>query len=243
VALSDKQKKAFGELATARMFVAISTSAAPLLTQNDRAKIQSAAETHFNEDEWQRVALARELFAIRRNEETNGVTAKDLAKKLTRLDAAADALLDAITVKNKTDEIALARLRHIEPPAFDFDAMYPMASDFRRRAHLALRALQMTPSNPFHAPWNAFVQELAKIFELKGLKVPRSKPADHREPPKLGAFAKFVFAVNATLPDHVRPDRKGTAADVKAIVTALPSPQPCGRRARSVRPTKRKQRS
>lgn len=234
VALSDEQKKAVGEPASAHVFVSMRTSAAQSLTENDRVKIQSAAGTHFNEDDWQRVALARELFAIRRNEETNGVTAKDLEKKLTRLDAAADALLDAITVKNKTDEIALARLRDIEPPAFDFDAMYPMASGFRRRAHLALQAFQVIPSSPFQAPWDAFVRKLAEIFESKGLKVPRSKP-DHGAPQKPSAFAKFVFAVNATLPDNVRPNRKGTTADIKAITTALSrtaSPRPSGRRAR-----------
>ena len=72
VALSDEQKKAVGEPASAHVFVSMRTSAAQSLTENDRVKIQSAAGTHFNEDDWQRVALARELFAIRRNEETNG---------------------------------------------------------------------------------------------------------------------------------------------------------------------------
>jgi hypothetical protein len=165
-------------------------------------------------------------------------------RKTKRFNAAADALLDAITVKNKRDEIALARLSDIEPPAFDFDAMYAMVSGFRRRAHLALQTLQKTNGiqQPFQAPWDAFVQELANIFESKGLKAPRSKPADHGAPQQLSAFAKFVLAVNATLPNNVRPNRKGSAADIEAIATALsraPSPRPRGRRARMVRSNKR----
>jgi hypothetical protein len=85
VALSDEQKKAIGELASARVFVAIRTSAAPWLTENDRTEIQNAAGMRFNEDDWQRVALAREFFVIRRNEETSGVAAKGLEEKLSDL--------------------------------------------------------------------------------------------------------------------------------------------------------------
>jgi hypothetical protein len=77
------------------VFVVIRTSAAPWLTENNRAKIQNAAGIRFNEDDWQRVGLARELFVIRRNEETSGVTAKGLEEKPRRFNAAADALLDA----------------------------------------------------------------------------------------------------------------------------------------------------
>jgi hypothetical protein len=121
-------------------------------------------------------------------------------------------------------------------PPFGRDDVYPGVSQLYRRATLALKQSQVEAA----ASWvistarDQLVWSLAALFEAKGLKAPRSKPADHGRTQKLSPFAEFVFAVRATLPDDVAwPRRKGSAADILAIARALEKRAPVNNKKRS----------
>ena len=221
VEASNDQKRSIGELPSARVFIAIRTTATSQLTNQQRADISAAVKFNFSADDWRIIDQAREFFTIIRREERAGVSAKELAKKLKQIDAAARSLLDAVAVRGKVDEIAWARLRDAEAPAFQYDDAYPIVSQFAHRAHLALEeADKDAQRKPLPTAWDQLVWRLGILLESKNQKVTNSKPADHAAPAKLSPFAKFVVAVIGTLPVDVAPSRPGSNADAEAISTA-----------------------
>jgi hypothetical protein len=250
VELDNKHKHSIGEPPSARVFKEIPTLPAQPLTAKERADIAEKAGIIFSDAEWGSVDQARQLYTAVKRNELNGVSARQLQIRLARICKAADVLLDLMdggpgkpghrnTAKPRDDrniqsasyrsidEIAWARVHHVnDPPSRPYgrDDVYPAVSQLYRRATLALKQSQVeaTASSVISTAWDQLVWSLAALFEAKGLKAPRSKPADHGTTQKLSPFAKFVFAVWATLPDDVaRPRRRGSAADILAITKAL----------------------
>ena len=250
VELSDKHKQSIGERPSGRVFVGIPTPPAQPLTAKERAGIAEKAAINLSDAEWGSVDQARQLYTAVRRNELNGVSARQLQITLGKICKAADVLLDLMeggpgkpgqrnTPKPKDDrniqsalyrsvyEIAWAHVHHVnDPPSppFGRDDIYPVVSQLYRRATLALKQSQVeaAASSVISTAWDQLVWSLAALFDAKGLKAPRSKPADHGTRQKLSQFAKFVVAVWATLPDDVaKPRRKGSAADILAITRAL----------------------
>jgi hypothetical protein len=238
-------------IVAARAFVAIPTLPAPPLTAKERADIAAKAGIKLTNAEWGSVDQARQLYTAVRRNELNGVSARQLQIRLGKICKAADVLLDLMdggpgkpgnrnTSKHRddknrllsdfdrlsyqsVDEIAWKRVLDSEKPSFGHDDVYPCVSQLYRRATLAFEQSRSEAAMlGWPSAWEQLIWELAALFEAKGLKAARSKPADHGTTQQLSPFAKFVFAVWATLPDDVaRPRRKGSAADILAIVRAL----------------------
>jgi hypothetical protein len=249
IELDDKRKQSIGERPSARVFVEIPTLPAQPLTAKERAGIAEKAAINLSDAEWGSVDQARQLYTAVRRNELNGVSVRQLQITLGKICKAADVLLDLMdggpgkpgqrnTAKPKDDrniqsasyrsvfEIAWARVLHVnDPPSppFGRDDIYPGVSQLYRRATIAFEQSRSEAAMlGWPSSWHHLIWRLAALFEAKGLKAARSKPADHGTTQKLSPFAKFVFAVWATLPDDVaRPRRRGSAADILAIAKAL----------------------
>src|SRR3974377_435418 len=85
VEATNTQKRSIGELPSARVFIAIRTTATSQLTNQQRADISAAVKFNFSADDWRIIDQAREFFTIIRREERAGVSAKELAKKLKQI--------------------------------------------------------------------------------------------------------------------------------------------------------------
>jgi hypothetical protein len=62
VEASNDQKPSIGELPSARVFIAIRTTATSQLTNQQRADISGAAKFNFSADDWRIIDQAREFF-------------------------------------------------------------------------------------------------------------------------------------------------------------------------------------
>jgi hypothetical protein len=263
VELGDKHKQSIGERPSGRVFVGIPTLPVQPLTAKERAGIAEKAGIKLTNAEWGSVDQARQLYTAARRNELNGVSARQLQIRLGTICKAADVLLDLMdggpgkpgnrnTSKHKddknrllsesdrlsyrsVDEIAWKRVFEAEKPAFGRDDIYPCVSQLYRRATLAFEQSRSEAAMlGWPSSWDQLIWKLAALFEAKGLKAARSKPADHGTTQKLSPFAKFVFAVWATLPDDVaRPRRRGSAADILAIARALEKGVPVSNKKRS----------
>jgi hypothetical protein len=233
------------------VFRGIPTLPVQPLTTKECAGIAEKAAIILSEAEWGGVEYARQLYTAVRRNELNGVSERQLQITLGKICKAADVLLDLMDGgpdkpgnrnaskhkydKNRplsdvdrlsyqsVDEIAWKRIFDAEKASFGRDDVYPCVSQLYRRATLALEQSRSEAAMlGWPSSWDQLIWRLATLFEAKGLKAARSKPADHGTAQKLSPFAKFVFAVCATLPDDVaRPRQGGSAADILAIAKAL----------------------
>jgi hypothetical protein len=251
VQLGDKHMQSIGERPRGRVFRGIPTLPVQPLTTKECAGIAEKAAIILSEAEWGGVEYARQLYTAVRRNELNGVSERQLQITLGKICKAADVLLDLMDGgpdkpgnrnaskhkydKNRplsdvdrlsyqsVDEIAWKRIFDAEKASFGRDDVYPCVSQLYRRATLALEQSRSEAAMlGWPSSWDQLIWRLATLFEAKGLKAARSKPADHGTAQKLSPFAKFVFAVCATLPDDVaRPRQGGSAADILAIAKAL----------------------
>jgi hypothetical protein len=146
VELGDKHKQSIGERPSGRVFVGIPTLPVQPLTAKERAGIAEKAAISLSDAEWDSVDQARQLYTAVRENELNGVPARQLQIRLGKICKAADVLLDLMeggpgkpgnrsTSKHKddknrllsdfdrlsyqsVDEIAWKRVFDVEKPSF-----------------------------------------------------------------------------------------------------------------------------
>jgi hypothetical protein len=226
--LSDFEKQhVFGEDAAfhRRVFIAIPTTEIPILNENSKSSIVGATGLNFTTEDWRRIEHARQHCAWLYRTEKEAIECDALIARLKETTAAVLVLLNSspgiVTpakqrvldekhgLMEQADIIAWQRMRDIETPPFDRDEVYPIISQFSRRAHLALERAESEKQQGganLPTPLQWLVGALCSVFAQKDLPVPMSNPVDHRAdaPLALSGILKFVFAVSGTLPPNIQ---------------------------------------
>jgi hypothetical protein len=206
-----------------------------VLTRRQREGIDNAGQNLLKAADWGKINRSRLEYFWRTREDDLGVTTAAMAEKTTKVFKAARKLLDVVNINTEADTIVWTRLRDIAPltlppgiiiPAFDFDSIYPIITQFVSRAHLVCEVARADHRAPldYSNHWHRFVEALAGVFEAHGWLPTAGKPKYGGDPnPPQSEFVKFVSAVWSTLPKDVctHPPHDTPTAIIAAVAKSL----------------------
>lgn len=191
----------------------------PPLSAKQRASISAEADVNFlSEQDWANLDDALNEFAWASRLAKNGVTYESIRARMVDYKKLAIALLEAMSIKDKTDELAYNRILKLSG-----DEVYPQVSRFVRASVQAIAAVERESMQASVVPpLTRFLTRVEAVFKSKGVRAGKSKPKDYSNP-RPSQFQRFVRAMLRTLHEDAPPNLSDTytAAFMQNVADAM----------------------
>ncbi len=196
------------------------------LSSAQKQAVSAEAGVNFLSDEdWVEMEDALNEFAWTDRLAKDGISYEAVHARMQDYQNLAAELLEAMSIKNRTDQLAYNRIMRIAG-----DEVYPQVSRFVWAAVQAIASLEnearQGESSP--PPFTRFVRRVAAVFTSKGVHAGKSKAKDYCAP-RPSKFQKFVRALLRTLGDDAPPSLSDapnqTAAFMQKVANAMSGPR------------------